>query len=135
LTSIWYNYFRKPSKGGRKMQLKVQNDNLEFLISEYVKIRRELKQLEFKEKQLRQEILNKIKNENIVKGINNEIIAIQKKIMPIYDPKILFELIDKEKFFQIVSILNTKANKLVDEVILNKALKDIKEVTYIQIIS
>lgn len=117
------------------MQLKVQNDNLEFLISEYVKIRRELKQLEFKEKQLRQEILNKIKNENIVKGINNEIIAIQKKIMPIYDPKILFELIDKEKFFQIVSILNTKANKLVDEVILNKALKDIKEVTYIQIIS
>lgn len=113
---------------------KEKEKKLKELVTNYVKIKKELSHLSKLEATLKKEILNLITNEKVLKGLNDETIVIMKRLIPEYDPKILFEIIDREKFLKIVKILNTEAEKVVDDFTLNKALKDIKEITVLKIL-
>lgn len=110
------------------------NDRLKELVSEYVKIKKEISHLSKIEKALKEQILKQLTNEKILKGLKDETVVIIKKLVPIYDPKILYDIIDKDKFFKIVKVSNVEASKIVDEMTLNQALKDIREITMLKVI-
>lgn len=116
------------------MNTKEKEQRLKELVSNYVRIKKELSHLSKLEETLKKEILKHITEEKVLTGLNNETIVIMKRLIPEYDPKILFDIVDREKFFKIVKVLNTEASKIVDDMTLNKALKDIKEVTILKVV-